>query len=583
MRDFHLALAGGDRARAEEAITFLRDNMRLDALNLRALEVQLDATLEQWQSVRDHPSFPTLVQARRSARLTAALIEALFHTELSEYQANLDVDGAIAAFRTRVLPVSGTLFRVPPPLPRPVVGTAFVLAAIVRTPPDWDLADTVDATVLPGAASDAAFREALLARRPAVQMPGVQRALELENLQLELSLADDVSQPASTGRALAVLVAATEIDTLAAYEAALRYVDRLAEVQREQFLQRRGARALWEVVCAHGAPQKGVPQTWTEWLAALPSMSFAQARSLADSAVQQWPIRQHLSSAAAVQQLADGLLDAPEDLVVQAVPFLLEWLQTDDEWPNPAHLPVLEALFTLLVIGARRTPAALAALTQVLDAELLIGLLPSTYQLALADVGELVPQALGIRTVDWLLDLLEVVVTQPTADRVAQERVWDIALGALQPLVPRLAPRQREVLTDLGQVLNRKVGAFLGPAPVLADAEMSVSEALADKLVAVYTLTEPVGNRVKQALQAESPRVRVESLDDLVSSPRLVDLARSADLFVVCWQSAKHAATEAIKRARPSTRPTIYPTGKGSSSITNEVCEFALQALRAAP
>jgi hypothetical protein len=44
-------------------------------------------------------------------------------------------------------------------------------------------------------------------------------------------------------------------------------------------------------------------------------------------------------------------------------------------------------------------------------------------------------------------------------------------------------------------------------------------------------------------------------------------MARNADLFVICWRSAKHAATDAIRQARPSSKPTIYPSGKGSSSI----------------
>jgi hypothetical protein len=583
LRDFHLALSGLDRSQSERAVAFLRENMRLDALNLRALEVQMDATFEQWEAIYTHPSFSTLVQTRRSTRLTGALIEAAYHTELDGYQATLDVDGAFTCFRERVLPLAGTLFRIPPSLPRSAVATACMLAALTRDPPDWDTASAISSSALQGTDSDVAMREALLERRPNVQVHPNRSVPAFEDFQAQLAVAEDSSLPATSTRALAVLVAASEIDTLAAYQTAVRYVERLPETERRGFLERRGVHALWGLASVHRPGELSVPQNWMEWLAVLPSMDFAQARLLADSAVQQWPIREHLPSAAAVQELADGLLEAPGDLVAEAVPYLLGWLRTDEEWPNPAHLPVLEALFTLLVIGARRTPAALAALTQVVDAELLIGLLPNTYQLALADIGELVPQALSIRTVDWLLDLLEVVLTQPTADSLARERFWDIALGALQPLVSRLAPRQREVLTDLGHVLNRNVGAFLGPAPVAADADVSVSGVLADKLVAVYTLNESVGHRVKQALQAESPRVRVESLDDHVSSPRLVDLARSADLFVVCWQSAKHAATEAIKRARPSTRPTIYPTGKGSSSIADEVCEFALRAFRTTP
>lgn len=580
LRDFNLALSGRDREEAEAAIAFLRDNMRLDALNLRSLEVQVEAAFERWDVLRGHPSFPTLVQARRSTRLTAALVEALYWTEVRGYEAAANVDGALAAFRTHVRPASGTLFRVPPPLPRPRVATAFVLAALTQDLPDWDAAARVAASAQPGSATETAFREALLARRPTQQVapPLPAQVSTWEDLEAQLSAAEDEKQPTTIKRALGVLVAATELGTLAAYRTAVRYVGRLDEQEREHFLNRRAASSLWAEISAHQAGDRTVPQNWIEWLDALPSMDFAQARAVADAAAHQWPIREQLSSARSVQLLADRLLSAPEDEVAEAVPFLLEWLRTDPDWPNAAQLPIFEALFTLLVIGARRTPAALAAVTQVLDAQLAIGLSPATYRLVLRDLADLVPKAVGTRTLDWLLDTLEVVVTHPAADRPAMEGLWDAVLGTLQPLASRFEVGQLEVMADLARIVGRSSAlAAIGSAPVASEVEHG-GDALADQLVAIYTLTEEVGRRVKQALQAEFPRVRCELLHDLVNSPRLADLAKRADLFVVCWQSAKHAAKDAIKQARPVDRPTLFPTGRGSSSISREIREFAAQS-----
>jgi hypothetical protein len=50
-----------------------------------------------------------------------------------------------------------------------------------------------------------------------------------------------------------------------------------------------------------------------------------------------------------------------------------------------------------------------------------------------------------------------------------------------------------------------------------------------------------------------------------------------ADLVVIAWASAKHAATEFIK-ARRGGRPLIYAAGKGASSILRAVEEWSASA-----
>ena len=96
---------------------------------------------------------------------------------------------------------------------------------------------------------------------------------------------------------------------------------------------------------------------------------------------------------------------------------------------------------------------------------------------------------------------------------------------------------------------------------------------LDNKIVAMYTLIEPVAERTKRLLDMLHPGIRVHLVQDTVGNPRLEDLARRADIFVICWRSAAHAATQVIERFRPVGSITLYPAGKGSSSILRVIEE----------
>jgi hypothetical protein len=97
---------------------------------------------------------------------------------------------------------------------------------------------------------------------------------------------------------------------------------------------------------------------------------------------------------------------------------------------------------------------------------------------------------------------------------------------------------------------------------------------LAGRHIAIYTLTERVGRNAKELLIGTYPGVRVELSHDKGGNSRLKQLARNADLFVVCTRSAKHAATEFIADERGSAL-TVFPDGKGASSILRAVAEMA--------
>jgi len=96
--------------------------------------------------------------------------------------------------------------------------------------------------------------------------------------------------------------------------------------------------------------------------------------------------------------------------------------------------------------------------------------------------------------------------------------------------------------------------------------------------VGVYTLQERAGLAAQSLIESRYPGVSVTVRHDKASSTPLVQLANGADIFIVTWQSAKHAATDAITAARPRDRPVVYAAGTGRSSIVRAF-ELAAGAL----
>jgi len=57
----------------------------------------------------------------------------------------------------------------------------------------------------------------------------------------------------------------------------------------------------------------------------------------------------------------------------------------------------------------------------------------------------------------------------------------------------------------------------------------------------------------------------------------ILEQARAADLVVICWGSATHAATDAIRGVVDAKR-IRYPSGNGSSSVIREIANVIREA-----
>ena len=304
LHEFRLSLNAGDLSVANDAIQFLRTNLRLDALNLHFLEVQRDAEFQRWEALYSQPFLRSLFFTRRPPRVIAALAEALYRTAFLQFELAHNPLGAVEQFRHTLQPECGTLFSVYPPSSRSAVAKMFLVAALAGNPADRRRIAGIVQQAAHWPQSESEFIRGLAALLPDEQSDSV--LAPLGGIQRELEVAQNLREPPTVQRARAVLLGAVEVQTLEAYRIAVEYVSRLTPTERDTLTAAPGFEAIWRTL-SHYAGEKGVPQSWQEWAEQLPELQFAAAQACAEQAIDEWPIAERLRSPAEVEALADAL------------------------------------------------------------------------------------------------------------------------------------------------------------------------------------------------------------------------------------------------------------------------------------
>lgn len=572
---FRMAAAAEDRPAAEASIAALRAEMRLDALNLAFLQVQLDAALGDWAALRGRWFFAQLCISRRPPRVTAALAESLYRCEISPYEEGLDRDGLVELFRERCLSQFGRLYAVRPSNPSTPVALAFLLAAASAPVPDIDAARSVLQSASGPEIDELAVR-VMAARLFGDELTtdpddSAKRARDpLETAVLSIT----PGSPTALSSLRAALRAAYALQTISSATHVVGAVNALNDGERSALLADRASMAIWQELLAV-AGGDAAPSDWVAFLQAAPNMSYESARRWADTASKEIPITHELASPDATGRFVAALeqwFTSSEVTFYAVLPHLLEWIKDDPAWPNLLYRDLYVEILELLVLGSGRASEAVSAVGMLLSGLLSVGVTQAQYRTILSDLATWIGTAIASRDLDPVLDLADVVANNPCPDTEVRSRFWSVLLAAVAPHAARLTSVQRAALRDMA--------ATLGSAEWVTDLATAATASTGQVRplprgfqIGVYTLLESAGRRVQRALEALHPEAQVDLFTDHVASPRLLQAAARADLFVVCWAAAKHAATQAAANSRDARLPTIYPRGVGSASVLREIEE----------
>ena len=583
LREFHQALLTRDEASASNWLEQLRAGGRLNAENLLFLKIESLAAFDRWQDIVLDPQWPMLILMRRPRRTTALLIEALWRTEFQTMAAEGRANDAITHMREGILPAHRQLFRTRGSFNTKPLVLAFLLAATADDPPRLAQVAKLLADV-PADAPEHAFAVAVAgtvsepAGPPAVAdaLTSAKQCLAREDYDGAWSQVT-VAPPSPDACAVMLKCAAELLNNEVARIVAAAFAQ-CSDAEREALLLSRLHRRTWEDIQAELVKSREPTAVdWESWLDAVKANpSWSQALDAAEASACDWSIDAYRRDPARTAALAKRLLDertAEEAAVLRlAFPHFAGFF-TGDGQVDPVFRPVLLNLLLMLALdprfGREDWTVAESLAFSILDA----GVSASEYAEVVQALTIIWEHSGEVARLDWALDMLDKLITSPVLDNQARESFFAAICQTFHQHARRLDASHVELFGLLCDDLRKRAEFDALPIPLqtvgLEEASRpTLQERLREKVVGIYTLTEAAGLRAKQMLERLCERIDVRISNDHVGSDRLGAIARESDYLIVATRSAKHAATEFIKKTRPPGKSEIiYPTGKGSTSI----------------
>lgn len=537
----------GRRDAARGILERLRSELRLDALNIRFLEVQLLAAFEEWRAIAALPEFPSLCVVRRTPAITAILLEALYQTHIARFFDAARIVDTRAAFKDSVQSFVQSLLVAGAPPGVGAGGLRLIGLEAISDPGRLDLL---------GILSDREQELGWIADL----LPAPAPATPLTAMD---------ASPIDTARE--TLLQAEAVDSIDLLAEVMAATARLSSDELALLRETMPFRAIVQATDELGTTAP--PTSWIAWLHRAADPAFATALDIARRGKDEWEIGEWAGDPVAVRALVSALDKVQDEELAaerctQALPYLVAWLQRDAEFPRAAMAPIYSRLLTLFALGSARGVTTYESSLVLVEALLVVGIDQKAYHDLIADIDEIAGDGFGVDMIYWVLEVVENFMSAPTSDALARETFLHRVLARITPINGRLTRLQRAAVTLLSSELGWSLPEKTTPAAEPVDDGLAGH--LAGLRVAIHSLTESSCRQAKAALEDIAPGVTVEINSDHGGSGRLRALVENSDIFVITWLSAKHAATDFIREHRGG-RILLYSQGKGFSSILRAI------------
>ena len=594
LRDFYTALRVSDRPAAERELQYLRNQNRLDPLNLLFLRVQMLAELQAWNELIHLPELVDLLQVRRPWDVTEAITQAVYQSELSRFEVTSAARSAVAYFHEAILPQYGVLYTNRAGSRVAEVVKSFMLLSVGGDTPNPTLRDEL-LTVSGLSEADQRYLQSLARLLPITApvtpptidpLASATQAGEIGNYDRVITLLHDYPPSPQTVRLL--LEAAYELQTLESERIALQAFDQLLGEEQAAIQAIRRNRTFLESLLGKAETSSNttadlIPTSWLEWLSILDhNPEWKRASYTARQGSQEWVVAHLLDEPGAIAQflsLQNSVAAKAQETLQDAFPHLLSSFQKDPNFPRREFLPIYTAILDTLVFGIVPNGAGEQHFTlfnELVTILLTLGVDSQQYTNLLDYALELWSYYQAPNTVDWGLDVVNIFVVHPCADRDKRSQLLFKVADSIRDFINRLDEVQwsifRSLVTDLK--LETSLSDLLTQnsetKEELNQTSQNIFQKLKNKAVLIYTLTEPVAQRVKSFLENACEGITVHLSHDKGGSERLRQWVRNDDLVVIVTASAKHAATGFIEEYCAQDR-LLRVNSKGSASLLREI------------
>lgn len=589
MSAFRSALATSNWSEAEQIVEETSRHRLTSADNVVFLTLQLMAKQEQWTAIWNDPRFGEWTKQRLPRAIRTALIQSFHHTVLLPMEQDAAWAEALDVFR-RERPRLGNLLETRPQESSPPIASVFAYAAV----------DGADAALAAGLRetlpSDVLRRiEPILNLLPIAASPADANPTFTADHRAKIALLDgdlDLARETvneiddQTTRVVILIDLANRSLDVADIEAALSHLTELPTWRlNELYAKRPYLQAQVEAISSlFFTPIEGsrseltiAPLTWSTWFEALTNedersdLAMHLTMLIAKSDERLWEPDEALAIADRVLSVVALKGGTSASLVKQAIGALTDLLLIDDEFPRAGHAytELYETVYTFMLEHGSVNDANSRKLLRLAEAILVDD--PARVRDILRHVQSwfVTPRVV---LADRMLDALELVAEYgiEAGALVRDFRTWaDVILDSPIGIAPatlhawcafgRAIQAGDDLITrfdNLGTAQDDPIAAVIAKLPK-------------DFRIAIFTLRPKSAERVRQLMLVMNPEIDIQISSETDLSPRVQQLASSADLPVVVTSCITHALTYGIG---PSLgREPVRPESSGSTSIMRSI------------
>lgn len=570
---FDRALLARNFDEANKCIFDLQSSGRLDLQNQRFLKIRLLAVQEKWEVIVGDPTYlRSLVDLALPSRILADLVEAVYQRFLKDYEDAGDPRGAVAAFREKILPKYGRLFRARKGLRTPSVLKTFLLDQLCRKHPEVGACQKL-IDEYPVGHPGFEYVQALLEMIPQkpVEKKITERAKEaFDDDKVELALELYTSCLPEQDILAKVLRCSRDVEALTDLQVAWEYCQQCSE----EWIYDLSAKQLKDFNVLRETFAEQRIDNWLDWVRfILDGGDKKKAEKLLQSGAMEWSMDDFLEEPDGVERFCDllstGVKEAP-DFFQQQFAHIYEFA-INDSIINVKLRPLYRTLLEFLVCAETVSESDLTLSQELVQSLFDVGVSSDQYDEILVGVELLWSVKRSFKSLNWALDMAEILAIYPSPKPELRSGFFNSLLGLVATNPQRVDSSTWMVLELLAQDYG-EIECFEKLKPLAKEDAEEPEASLSGKKVGIYSLTEQAAIRAKQLLDKLFPGVVVEVNHDHAATPALENLARSSDLFVFAWRSSKHQAYYCVKKIVQEDR-LLLPLGKGSSSIVNCVLE----------
>lgn len=535
MERFKEKLRYQDINSAKNIIFQIKKEHRIDALNLKFMEVELAYASKDWDIIVFDEQIIQLINSRKPLRIRLHIIEAFFYIYL---------DGNITeeVYLKKIKPMLLTLLSNCPSNVPDSIKSVYLLAYL-QDDIEYKHIKNINHSIENNTHLSIELKTKLKAKLQETKEP-----------KFSTNKDSYLSTKAS-------IINANNIDTIESIE---EVQEKLKEVEEKEVLSK-------ESIHTDMLKVDTLPKNWLEWLTLISTKSFREASEFAEHGLEEWNIDLQVRDPLDVEELSDAIMGIEENFAIErfiyTLPLFIEAFNRSQYYPNPMlqqmYISVLEFI-TLFEIQDQKT---LSSSQNIVETLLLTSPNDEQYRTISETIESIIEKTNGKNLVNWLLDYAELFISYNASDEEARDSIIQTILQRVYGHKDWLESYQIDLVLKLATSINiAELYDSLQENKI--DEVEDRWEKYENKTIGIYTLSENAGKEAKRRLEEYIKNVKVILNHDKASTTALKSMVEASHYVVLVTQSAKHAASGAIQKIlRQRGDDPLFPIGKGSSSI----------------